>query len=273
MSTCSLPLTSRSVPEALNQTRAHQRITWSISGEVSLNPAMIMTLAAPTTVAAAPAAHVARVLTTTRAQRMAARLVLRSTALVPPTYPEGVDKDRLRAGAQESDAIAPDTAMAVVSALFAWLSGRLPGTVAAYLAMADEVDVEPLFDRLPGWRWVLPRLEPDGTLTWRDREVPREIHRFGMSQPVDQGPEIPRNQIDVFLVPGMAFDETGARLGRGGGYYDRELAVRRKDSEAVGVTVESRVIESVPVHDHDQRVEWLATENGVRECDPKRPAG
>ena len=180
-----------------------------------------------------------------------------------------MDKDRLRAGARGSAAIEPDMAMAVVDGLFDWLSGRLPGTIAAYLAMRDEVDVEPLFARLPGWRWVLPRLEADGSLTWRDRDVPRETHRFGMSQPVEQGPEVPVSQIDVFLVPGVAFDETGARLGRGGGYYDRVLAIRRKDSDAVGVTVENRIIESVPVHDHDQRVDWLATENGVKECSPR----
>jgi 5-formyltetrahydrofolate cyclo-ligase len=184
-----------------------------------------------------------------------------------------MDKKRLRAGASGRAAFEPEVAIAVVSGLFVWLSGRLPGTVAAYLAMSDEVDVGPLFDRLPGWRWVLPRLEPDGNLTWRDRDIPRETHRLGMAQPVDQGPVIPVSEIDVFLVPGMAFDWTGARLGRGGGHYDRALAIRRGDSEAVGVTVESRVIESVPVHDHDQRVDWLATELGVRECPPERPAG
>lgn len=160
--------------------------------------------------------------------------------------------------------------MEVVGGLFGWLSRRLPGTIAAYLAMRDEVDVEPLFERLPGWRWVLPRVEPDASLTWRDRDLPREAHRLGMRQPVDDGPVIAVHEIDVFLVPGMAFDDTGARLGRGGGHYDRVLAIRRKDSEAVGVTVESRIIESVPVHDHDQRVDWLATENGVRECSPRR---
>jgi 5-formyltetrahydrofolate cyclo-ligase len=184
-----------------------------------------------------------------------------------------MDKDDLRAGARGSPAIDPETATQVTSELFTWLSGRLPGTIAAYMAMSDEVDVEPLFSRLPGWRWVLPRVEPDGTLTWRDRDVPRETHRYGMSQPVDQGPETPVSQIDVFLVPGMAFDETGARLGRGGGHYDRVLAISRKDSDSVGVTVESRVIESVPAHDHDQRVDWLATETGVRECSPRGRAG
>lgn len=184
-----------------------------------------------------------------------------------------MDKERLRAGLGRRSKTDPGTEVLVVSGLFVWLSGRLPGTIAAYLALGHEIDIESLFRRLPGWRWVLPRVEPDRTLSWRDREVPRETHPLGMSQPVDQGEEIPVSHIDVFLVPGLAFDATGARLGRGGGHYDRVLATRRKDSEAVGVTVEDRVIEAVPIHDHDQRVDWLATENGVRECTPTRPAG
>lgn len=181
-----------------------------------------------------------------------------------------MDKESLRAGMAAGRAVDPGAELLVVSGLFVWLSGRLPGTVAAYLALRDEVDVEPLFSRLPGWRWVLPRVEADRSLTWRDRDIPRETHRLGMLQPMGQGEAVPTHEIDVFLVPGIAFDETGARLGRGGGHYDRVLATRRGDSDAVGVTVQSRVIESVPVHDHDQTVDWLATENGVRECCPRR---
>ncbi len=161
----------------------------------------------------------------------------------------------------------------VVDGLFAWFSTRLPGTVAAYLPLSDEVDVTPLFERLPGWRWVLPRVETDNTITFRDREVPRERHALGMCQPIARGEVVPVPEIDVFLVPGVAFDETGVRLGRGGGYYDRVLAQRRPGSEAVGVTVEARVLDAVPAADHDQRVDFLATERGVRVCSPKRRPG
>jgi len=136
--------------------------------------------------------------------------------------------------------------------------------------MSNEVDLGPLFDRLPGWRWVLPRVEEEGSLTFRDREVARERHRFGMEQPADEGPVIPLHEIDVFLTPGLAFDETGGRLGQGGGFYDRVLAERRTDTAAVGVTVEERVINRVPMLSYDQRVGWLATEKGVRECSPSR---
>jgi len=174
-----------------------------------------------------------------------------------------VDKDEARRRSSQPGPVPGDVGSQVVAVLFSWLSTRLPGTAAAYLAMSDEVDVSALFDQLPGWRWVLPRIEGDRTITFRDRDVTRETHRWGMTQPSDQGRIVPVHEIDVFLVPGLAFDDSGGRLGRGGGYYDRVLARRRADSEAIGVTVAGRVIDTVPVVDHDQRVDWLATEDGV----------
>ena len=117
---------------------------------------------------------------------------------------------------------------------------------------------------------MLPRIEDDGTLTFRDRDVARETHRWGMTQPSDQGRIVPVHEIDVFLVPGLAFDHSGRRLGRGGGYYDRVLASRRADSVAIGVTVTARVIDTIPVVGHDQRVDWLATEDGVILTRPNR---
>lgn len=165
--------------------------------------------------------------------------------------------------------IDPGRAFLVVSGLFAWLSARLPGTASAFLAMEHEIDVSPLFDRLPGWRWVLPRVEDDRSLTFRDRAVPREQHRFGMLQPVGEGPVIPVQEIDVLLVPGLAFDRDGGRLGHGSGYYDRILSARRADSDAVGVAVSEMVLDRVPMLGHDQRIDWLATEDGVRECSPR----
>ncbi len=179
-----------------------------------------------------------------------------------------MDKKTVRSAMRRLDRPDLGQSLSVVSGLFTWLAARLPGTVSAYLAMQSEVDVATLFERLPGWRWVLPRVENEGSLTFRDRDVPREIHEYGIEQPVDEGPVIPIPEIDVFLVPGMAFNRSGDRLGRGGGYYDRVLAQRRADSAAIGVTVSERVVELIPVQDHDQRVEWLATEDGVSPCSP-----
>ncbi len=182
-----------------------------------------------------------------------------------------MDKDALRDRMRSPGG--PDEAVAgrVVASLGRWLSGRMPGTAAAYLAMGDEIDVAPLFERLAGWRWVLPRVEEDGTLTFRDRAVPVETHKWGMRQPVASGSVVPPGEIDLFLVPGLAFDRAGNRLGRGGGYYDRALHDRRADAVAVGVGTEARVVETVPTEEHDRPVDWLATETGVIECAAMRP--
>lgn len=180
-----------------------------------------------------------------------------------------MEKELIRARVRDQGPVDPAKEFLVVSGLFTWLSARLPGTVSAFLAMSGEVDVSPLFERLPGWRWVLPRVEEGRKLSFRDKDVPRETHRFGMSQPADKGPDIPVPEIDVFLTPGLAFDLSGGRVGNGAGYYDRVLSRRRPDSQAVGVTVDARVLDSVPMLDHDQRVDWIATEGGVKECSPR----
>jgi 5-formyltetrahydrofolate cyclo-ligase len=181
-----------------------------------------------------------------------------------------VDKEELRSQIRSQGAVDTGTSARVAEGLFEWLSQRLPGTVSAFLAMSGEVDVSPLFTRLPGWRWVLPRVEPDRSLTFRDRDVPTEVHRFGMEQPTDAGPVVPLHEIDVFLTPGLAFDARGGRLGNGGGFYDRLLSRKREDAVAVGITILRRVVDEVPMTDSDQWVDWLATEEGVIRCLPIR---
>ncbi len=181
-----------------------------------------------------------------------------------------MDKGDLRGMLRSVPGPSAEVASRVVMGLFQWMSGRLPGTVSAYLPMKDEIDVTHLFQALPGWRWVLPRVEADASLTFRDRDVPREMHRWGMEQPSDTGRVVPVHELDMILVPGLAFDETGARLGRGGGYYDRLLGDRRGDCPAVGVTWNQRVVEGIPVDEHDRSVDFLATEDGVVPSRAKR---
>ena len=75
-------------------------------------------------------------------------------------------------------------------------------------------------------------------------------------------------EIDVFLVPGLAFDPNGGRLGNGAGHYDRILSSARGDSATIGIAPAARLVDVVPVEQHDVRVDWLATEDGVLSCAP-----
>lgn len=174
-----------------------------------------------------------------------------------------MDKGTLRARMRSIGPLSPEVSDRVNAGLFTWLSQRLPGTITAFLPMEGEVDLRPLFVRLPGWRWVLPRVETDRSVTFRDVEVPRETHPFGMEQPTDAGPVIPIHEVDVFLVPGLAFDLRGGRLGNGAGHYDRILSAARSDAVTIGIAPATRIVDAVPVDDHDRLVGWLATEAGV----------
>jgi 5-formyltetrahydrofolate cyclo-ligase len=177
-------------------------------------------------------------------------------------------KASLRVSMRSQGPIGSDVSGQIGNGLFQWLSPRLPGTISAFLPMTGEVDLQPLMGRLPGWRWVLPRVEPDRSLTFRDAGLPRETHPFGMDQPVGSGPIIPIHEIDVFLVPGLAFDLGGGRLGNGAGHYDRILSQARHDAESIGIAPAARMVETVPTEPHDVRVGWLATEAGVVSCWP-----
>lgn len=153
-----------------------------------------------------------------------------------------------------------DRAGAVRDAVSGFL-GASPGVVAGYVALADEVDLGPLltqFDEV-----VLPRLD-DGRVTWHRAGGQLEQHPFGLSQPAADAERVDPSTFDVVLVPGRLFDRHGARLGRGGGHYDRLVPRLGRDVPVVGVAVEERIVPRLPTEGHDARMTHLATESGVR---------
>lgn len=153
------------------------------------------------------------------------------------------------------------TRRAVIDQVSRWLAERRPRVVVGFLAMGDEIDITPLTDRHPGVRFGLTRTAPGVNLTVHDFHGPRERHRFGFEQPAEDAPAISRQEIDVILVPGLAFGPDGRRLGRGAGYYDRFLA--GLEAEKVGLTTSDRVRDDLPLECHDVPVDWIATEDGV----------
>lgn len=155
----------------------------------------------------------------------------------------------------------------VISHVSRWLAERRPQVVVGFLAMGDEIDMSGLVELHPDIRFGLTRTAPGVNLTVHDFHAPRERHRFGFEQPAASSPEIPVSEIDVVLVPGLAFSRDGRRLGRGAGYYDRFLA--RVDADTVALTTTARIRDDLPLEAHDVRVGWLATEEGVRPVTPQ----
>lgn len=95
----------------------------------------------------------------------------------------------------------------------------------------------------------------------------------GIREPAQRFP-IQAWDVDAFIIPGLAFDMYGARLGFGAGYYDRILAKARKSARLIALCHDWQVIEDeqIPQEPHDIRMDWIITETRVIKCGlpPKR---
>ncbi len=84
----------------------------------------------------------------------------------------------------------------------------------------------------------------------------------GIREPTGENP-FPLNQIDLIVVPGLAFDRKGGRLGRGGGHYDRILGRKDCTGKVIGACFASQIVPEVPREEHDSLVSALLIENSL----------
>lgn len=149
-----------------------------------------------------------------------------------------------------------------------WLSAWPAGTVVlTYLAIPGEIDLAPLTRTLVDLQWVTTRTPEVGDLTIHPYDSPRELHFLGFHQPIAGSAELDPSLVTVALVPGLAFDSCGHRLGRGRGYYDRLLS-KMPRATLVGVTLDRRLVPNLRVDEHDVAMHRLATESGCTWVEP-----
>ncbi|MFJ8147003.1 5-formyltetrahydrofolate cyclo-ligase [Streptomyces sp. NPDC096048] len=148
--------------------------------------------------------------------------------------------------------------------------------VAAYVSVGAEPGTLALLDalRARGLRVLLPALLPDNDLDWGEYAGPdsltlvRHGGRMALSEPAGErlGPDAV-TEADVVLLPGLAVDGRGMRLGRGGGSYDRVLARLDRAGARPALLVllyDSEVVAHVPAEPHDRPVDAVVTPSGVR---------
>lgn len=155
------------------------------------------------------------------------------------------------------------------------------GCVAGFAATRAEIDPAPALEAASrgGARLAWPRVATWDAADDGVQVKPRlRFHltgvgdlrpgRFGISEPDPSCPEVTAGEIAVMLVPGLAFDARGNRLGFGGGYYDEVLAGEggARPGFVVGVGYDFQVVDSVPVDARDARVDCLVTDARVIRC-------
>ena len=140
-----------------------------------------------------------------------------------------------------------------------WLAAR---TIAAFSALPGEPDA---LDPWPGdKRIALPRAVGDGLVFhWVTDRAELLPGKFGILEPCAE-PSPAGNEFDLILVPGLAFDLRGGRLGRGKGYYDRFLAGVR--GLRAGVCFDDQIVGDVPLEPHDLRMDFVITPSSIYRC-------
>jgi 5-formyltetrahydrofolate cyclo-ligase len=183
------------------------------------------------------------------------------------------DKEAWRALARRArTGVARDAwSRAVRAALRAWPVYREARTVASYLPFGSEADLAPLHG--DGKRFAAPRTPARGrTLRFHALGGPLERHRFGMDEPRADAEVVDDDAFDLILVPGLAFDRFGGRIGYGGGYYDAWLATVPTQVPRVGIAHPALLAARLPHEPHDAPLSHLALPGGVVPCTPGRGA-
>lgn len=181
-----------------------------------------------------------------------------------------LDKAELRRAALERRKSADlSTGAALRDAVLALPEVAAATCVTAYVARMAEPDTAPLVAELQrrGVRILMPVLLPDLDLDWAPDDGDRhrsEVHR-GLTEPTSTPLGVDSiAQADVVLVPALAVDRDGYRIGYGGGCYDRALTRVRPGALVVALLHDGELVdEPLPAEEHDRRVDAVAMPSGV----------
>ena len=151
-----------------------------------------------------------------------------------------------------------------------FLSLKHTKTISGFRAFREEIDPEPLLIRLhgEGHALALPVIEDKGLplifRAWQPGD-PLNAGPWGIEQPLEQAKV---TAPDIVLVPLLAFDQQGYRIGYGGGFYDRSLAKLRSSKQiiSIGLAFDEQLIDAVPHLDYDERLDWMLTPSGPLRC-------
>ncbi len=145
--------------------------------------------------------------------------------------------------------------------------------LALYSAVHNEVDTDEVARQALGHnkRLVYPRVNAGSLDFVTVRHLGDLVPGYmGVLEPAGRESVEP-GEIDVVVVPGVAFALDGYRLGYGKGYYDRMLANCRRTCQKVGFAYEMQVVESLPYDVHDVAVSMLVTERRIIDCSVQPP--
>jgi len=174
------------------------------------------------------------------------------------------------------EALAPDwraqASQAIAARIAEMDSFARARAVLVTLAYRSEWDASVLAERAlaAGKVVAAPRVDLSARMlrVYRIDDIGRDIEAGyrGIPEPRAACPELALDSIDWVLVPGLAFDIAGRRLGYGGGYYDRLLPFLPQAAPRVAGAFEVQIVDAVPTAPHDIAIDWIVTERRTLHC-------
>lgn len=154
---------------------------------------------------------------------------------------------------------------------------RAARTLAGFVSTRSEIDTDAVLSSLRrrGVRVVLPRVStgllPPRLRFHRAKRSELVFGIFGLLEPRAEAPEVAAHEIDLFMVPGLAFDHRGTRVGYGGGYYDELAAYVRAHPDAtnarfVGFGFDFQLVETCPTGEWDVPLDCVVTDERIVRC-------
>ncbi|MYA72083.1 5-formyltetrahydrofolate cyclo-ligase [Candidatus Poribacteria bacterium] len=181
-----------------------------------------------------------------------------------------MERERVRAETlRQREGLVPEVravfSRQIVDSVMRWIESESFDAVMLYLSMRSEVETDDLLEKLlhAGKHICAPVVDTD-----QNRLIPRRIqdaetalvrHRYGMLEPNPACPIFPISQLQLIVVPGIAFDCKGYRLGYGKGFYDRFLAIC-PHAIPIGLAYQIQVVEDTFPHVWDVPVKHIFTE-------------
>jgi 5-formyltetrahydrofolate cyclo-ligase len=155
---------------------------------------------------------------------------------------------------------------AICERLARWSALQQARTVMTYVAFRNEIDLAPLLEELPGIQWVAPRVVGRRMVLHPYDPARLVRHRYGMLEPSADAPVVDPATLGMVLVPGVAYDRRGGRMGFGGGFYDGFLPTTA--ALRIGITYDACLVDQLPCDEHDQPMDWIITPTQCLHCAP-----
>ena len=173
-------------------------------------------------------------------------------------------REKVRSFSEEMVRKFSHTAAEILLQQAQWTSAK---NLLGYLALKDEIELSAVLKAAfaSGKTVSIPRFIPEtglyGAAVLPEKEgfATLSFGRFGVLEPAATAPMLPLNQLDFVLVPGVAFDPSGKRLGRGKGFYDRLLADTNNTCIKCGVALDEQLVAAIPAESHDISMNFILT--------------